>query len=153
MGVTSDSSPVRPAAPLPLGLRRLRGSRALATGAPNGIGRAFATQLAAACFDLVLVARRGVALDALAASPTAAHGVDCRVVAIDLAATGGVAAGTLKAPDRAGTARPGWRAKLPGFSFRTQPRRGRTFILATIMAGMPQGHGIKDHHPSRNGDA
>ncbi|KAF8129928.1 hypothetical protein EV363DRAFT_1399733 [Boletus edulis] len=52
----------------------------LVTGASDGIGEAFALQLAAAVFNILLVARNEVALTAVAAeigSKTADQGVIC----------------------------------------------------------------------------
>lgn len=69
---------------------RTYGPWALVTGASNGIGRAIAEQLAQDGFNLVLVARRQEALDALAAELGRA-GVETRVVASDLGPRGGAA--------------------------------------------------------------
>jgi hypothetical protein len=55
------------------------------TGASSGIGRALACRLAETGLNLVLVARSGPLLDALAAQLTARHGVQVRVLELDLA--------------------------------------------------------------------
>jgi short-subunit dehydrogenase len=60
------------------------GPWALVAGASEGLGAAFADELAAARLNLVLVARRAAALDELAASLRAKHGIEVRTAAIDL---------------------------------------------------------------------
>jgi short-subunit dehydrogenase len=54
------------------------------TGASDGIGRAFARELAAAGMHLVLVARRAHELDAMAGDLSAQHQIECRILAVDL---------------------------------------------------------------------
>lgn len=60
----------------------------LVTGASSGIGLELARLFAADRSDLVLVARRGERLEALAAELKAKHGIEARVVVKDLAAVG-----------------------------------------------------------------
>ena len=64
------------------------GPWALVTGASSGIGAELARQIAARGVNVVLVARRQAPMDELAAELTAAHGVECRVCAIDLSDPG-----------------------------------------------------------------
>lgn len=71
-------------------LRRQFGPTALVTGASDGIGRAFARRLAQEVFDLILVARRDDALQALALDLSGSFGADVRVLAMDLSDPGAV---------------------------------------------------------------
>lgn len=66
------------------------GRWAVVTGASDGIGRAFAVELAAAGLDLVLVARRKSRLDELATELAERHGVAAKVVAVDLGEPRGI---------------------------------------------------------------
>lgn len=75
-----------------VGRRRSRfGPWAVITGASDGIGRAFADALAAERVDLVLVARRGDALNELAATLRREHGIATHVIAADLGTSAGIA--------------------------------------------------------------
>ncbi|MGP4030300.1 SDR family NAD(P)-dependent oxidoreductase [Actinomadura sp. 3N407] len=60
------------------------GRWAVVTGASSGIGEAFAEHLATAGLDLVLAARSTDRLQVLGDRLSLAHGVDCRVVTVDL---------------------------------------------------------------------
>jgi short-subunit dehydrogenase len=72
-------------------LKRQYGPWAVVTGASEGIGRAFATELAAARFNLVLVARRGAVLEELAATLMRQNVIECDVIPLDLAEASSVA--------------------------------------------------------------
>lgn len=61
------------------------GPYALVAGASEGLGAAFADELAARGLSLVLVARRREKLEQTASSLRARHGVDVRAVSLDLA--------------------------------------------------------------------
>ena len=64
------------------------GPWALVTGASSGIGKAFARQIAAAGFNLVLVARREALLQEVGRSIAADFKVDYRALAMDLSQEG-----------------------------------------------------------------
>jgi hypothetical protein len=67
-------------------LSRHYGAWAVVTGASDGIGRAFAAELAGHGVHLVLVARRDERLRAVASELAARHGTQTRVLALDLSA-------------------------------------------------------------------
>jgi short-subunit dehydrogenase len=68
-----------------------RGSTALVTGASKGLGKAFAEELAARGMNLVLVARSGDALRAVAEDLGARYGVHAVALSADLADPGAAA--------------------------------------------------------------
>lgn len=71
---------------------RRYGPWALVTGASDGIGEAIARQLAARGLNLLIVARRGERLQALARELAGRHGVQCHAVATDMSRSDGWAA-------------------------------------------------------------
>ncbi|RJQ89081.1 SDR family NAD(P)-dependent oxidoreductase [Amycolatopsis panacis] len=68
-------------------LARLSGTTALVTGASGGIGSEFARRLAQRGADLVIVARSGDKLEALASFLRSTHGVRVRTEKLDLSET------------------------------------------------------------------
>jgi len=62
------------------------GDWALITGGSNGIGAAFAEEIAQRGINLLLVARRQRSLDTLAADLRSRHGVEVRTLSLDLGA-------------------------------------------------------------------
>jgi short-subunit dehydrogenase len=68
-------------------LKQKYGQWALVAGASEGLGAAFATYLATAGFDLILVARRKEPLDAFAATLIQKHKIQIQCICCDLAET------------------------------------------------------------------
>jgi hypothetical protein len=87
----SVSTPASAAAHGGVGWRMRYGPWAIVTGASDGIGRAFAVELARRGLHLVLVARNAAALDALADALGRDHPVACRVLPLDLGEPAAVA--------------------------------------------------------------
>lgn len=71
-----------------MSLHEWKGDWALVTGASSGIGREFCKQLGAAGMNLVLVARQQALLEDLATELTTKHGVQARVLTLDLSEQG-----------------------------------------------------------------
>ena len=65
------------------------GPWAVITGASSGIGRAIACELAQSKFNCVLVGRGVTELDNLSSELTSQHGINCRVLMMDLAEDAG----------------------------------------------------------------
>lgn len=68
------------------------GPWALVAGASDGVGAAFADELAARGLNIVLLARRQTVLDEVATDISGRHGVQTRTLAVDLTETGAAAA-------------------------------------------------------------
>jgi short-subunit dehydrogenase len=128
---------------------------ALVTGATAGIGRSFASSLAARGNDVVLVARDGVRLEALAAELSREHGVDAVALVADLVDPAGIAVVEARLRDHtapidllvnnAGMGTYGMFAELP---VETEEYEIRLNVLAVVrlthaaLAGMrARGHG------------
>ncbi|MGJ4748489.1 SDR family NAD(P)-dependent oxidoreductase [Leptospira sp. SA-E8] len=75
--------------------------RALITGATAGIGKAFARALARQGWNLVIVSRDAVRMDALASELRQQHGIAVDVVAADLTTSAGLATATAAVRDAA----------------------------------------------------
>ncbi|MGO1523260.1 MAG: SDR family NAD(P)-dependent oxidoreductase [Nesterenkonia sp.] len=73
---------------------------AVITGSTSGLGAAFARQLAAQGYDLVLVARREAQLEDQAARLQAEHGIQAEVIVADLITDDGVGAVQERMTDR-----------------------------------------------------
>jgi len=71
-------------------LRTRYGAWAVVTGASSGIGREMALSLAASGLNLVLAARSKAVLEQLAAEMIAQHGIEVRVIELDLSHDTGV---------------------------------------------------------------
>ena len=71
-------------------LNKKYGSWAVVTGASSGIGRELAERLAEAGLNLLLTARREVALKEIAGQLSSRHGVQTQIIPTDLSTTKGV---------------------------------------------------------------
>lgn len=71
-----------------MSLEQFKGKTALVTGASSGIGECFATQLARAGSNLILVARRTDRLETLKTKLEAEYGVKAEVISLDLSHAG-----------------------------------------------------------------
>lgn len=129
------------------------GPWAVVTGASEGIGRAFAVELARRGMHVLLVARRQERLEQLAAELTQVHGIRCQVLPANLSHPEGVqqllegrtdrdvgrqaedpqvvARASLDALSGMGTVRPGLLAKV-GYSLALTPCWGRVKIMADM---------------------
>ena len=72
--------------------RERYGPWAIVTGASSGIGREIAVRLAESGLNLVLAARNRDALEQLAANLSATHGIESKVVVVDLSRDTGIEA-------------------------------------------------------------
>lgn len=121
-------------------------SRAVVTGASQGIGEALATELAARGHSLIITARRGEVLTELAARLTDRYGVTVEVRAVDLAdpAARGALADELASRDisilcaNAGTATFGPVAKLDPEGEKAQVQLNVLGVHDLVLAVLPQ---------------
>lgn len=121
-------------------------SRAVVTGASQGIGEALATELAARGYSLIITARRGEVLTELAARLTDRYSVTVEVRAVDLAdpAARGALADELASRDisilcaNAGTATFGPVAKLDPEGEKAQVQLNVLGVHDLVLAVLPQ---------------
>jgi uncharacterized protein len=114
---------------------------ALVTGASAGIGKEFAHQLAAHGLNQVVTARRGAALEALAAAVVPRYGVQCRPLQLDLAVSDALQALASATRDldiglvisNAGDA-------VPGELLTTPPEALRAIVRLNVLAQLEVAH-------------
>lgn len=111
---------------------------ALITGASSGIGAAFAVELAARGYDLVLVARRRDRLEQVARSLSQSPGITAEILAVDLTSEEGLAAveqrihGAASLELLVNNAGFGTHGKFFRADLRSQDQMHRLHVLATM---------------------